>query len=159
MKSLPKTLLESTDQSNNPPDSPPAQQSLSRRQALARFAAGAIALPILQGRTASAESPLTTIAARADRRTTSPTEFKSAAISDYAANMARFGGQLASPIQNLLTPCARGVPWQFDVIVIGSGYGASITAARLAKRLRPGSRLAIIERGREWSGHFSRPGQ
>lgn len=149
MKSLPKTSLESTDQTNN---QPPAtdQQPLSRRQALARLAAGTMALPLHQTSAARAESPLSTIAARADRRTTSPSEFKSAAMADYAANMARFGGQLASPIQNLLTPCARGVPWQFDVLVIGSGYGASITAARLAKRMRPGTRLAIIERGREW---------
>lgn len=143
MKSPPKTSYES-------PEQPLANhQQLSRRQALARISAGTLALPLLSN-SVRAESPLGTLAARAGRRMTSITEIKSAAMADYAANMARFGGRLSSPIQSLLTPCARGIPWQFDVVVIGSGYGASVTAARLAKRLRPGARLAIIERGQEW---------
>ena len=144
MKSLPKTSQQSPNALKT------EGNVVNRRQALTRLAAGAMALPILQSSPARADSPLGTIAARAERRTTGPSEFKDAAMADYAANMARFGGRLASPIQSLLTPCARGVPWQFDVVVIGSGYGASVTAARLAKRLRPGARLAIIERGQEW---------
>ena len=128
--------------------------AINRRQALTQLAVGSLALPILPLSMASGAapgpSPLGTIAGRMERRTTSPTAIKDAAVADYAANMARFGGQLASPIQGLLNACPRGVPWQFDVVVIGSGYGASITAARLAKRLRPGARLAIIERGKEW---------
>ena len=35
----------------------------------------------------------------------------------------------------------------YDVVVIGSGYGGAVMAARLA----PGRRLAVLERGREWS--------
>ncbi len=143
MKSSPKASTESSDNSTS-------ENPLSRRQALTRLASTALALPILQGTTARSESPLSVIGARVERRKTSPSEFKDAAMADYAANLARFGGQLSSPIQNLLTSCARGVPWQFDVVVIGSGYGAAVTAARLARRLRPGARLAIIERGREW---------
>jgi cholesterol oxidase len=34
----------------------------------------------------------------------------------------------------------------YDVVVIGSGYGGAVMAARLA----PGRRLAVLERGREW---------
>lgn len=34
----------------------------------------------------------------------------------------------------------------YDVVVIGSGYGGAVMAARLA----PGRRLALFERGREW---------
>ncbi len=34
----------------------------------------------------------------------------------------------------------------YDVVVIGSGYGGAVMAARLA----PGRRLAVFERGREW---------
>lgn len=143
MKSLPPTAHEAPN--NASIDSP-----LSRRQALTRIAAGTLALPILSSAQAKAESPLNTIAARSARRTTSVTEFKQAAMADYAANMAQFGGRLSTPVERLLNPCARGVPWQFDVVVIGSGYGASVTAARLAKRMRPGTRLAIIERGQEW---------
>ena len=44
----------------------------------------------------------------------------------------------------------NGKPWQFDVLVVGSGYGASITAARLSEKMQPGSRIAMLERGREW---------
>src|SRR4051812_2464735 len=35
----------------------------------------------------------------------------------------------------------------FDVIVIGSGFGGAITACRLAEK---GSRVLILERGRRW---------
>ena len=38
----------------------------------------------------------------------------------------------------------------FDVLVIGSGYGGAICAARLAARRKPGVKIAVLERGREW---------
>jgi cholesterol oxidase len=38
----------------------------------------------------------------------------------------------------------------FDVLIIGSGYGGAACAARLAARRQPGVRIAILERGREW---------
>jgi len=38
----------------------------------------------------------------------------------------------------------------FGVVVIGSGYGASITAAKLSQKLRPDLRMCIVERGKEW---------
>ncbi|QDV22966.1 GMC family oxidoreductase N-terminal domain-containing protein [Aureliella helgolandensis] len=84
------------------------------------------------------------------RRQSGPSILKQKAIEDYRANMLPLGGSLASPSQQLLRPIARGVPWQFEVLVIGSGYGAAVTAARLAPRLRPGQRMAVVERGREW---------
>ena len=44
----------------------------------------------------------------------------------------------------------------YDFVVIGSGYGGAITAARLAGAERNGGKLSvcILERGREWE-----PGQ
>ena len=39
----------------------------------------------------------------------------------------------------------------YDVVVIGSGYGGAITAARLAQSdLNPKLTVCILERGREW---------
>src|SRR5689334_15004142 len=42
-----------------------------------------------------------------------------------------------------------GVP-DFDVLIVGSGYGGAVCAARLAAERRPGVRIALLERGREW---------
>lgn len=75
---------------------------------------------------------------------------KELAMMDYRQNMAPFGGSLVSPPARLAQVVHRGVPWQFDIAVVGSGYGASITAARLAQKMRPGTRLCMLERGREW---------
>ena len=38
----------------------------------------------------------------------------------------------------------------FDVLIIGSGYGGAVCAARLAARRKPGVKIAVLERGREW---------
>src|SRR3954464_3748037 len=52
-------------------------------------------------------------------------------------------------------------PWQqrksnYDVVVIGSGYGGAITAARLAAAsLKSKPSVCILERGKEWQpGEF-----
>ena len=83
-------------------------------------------------------------------QTSEDTNLKRRAAEDYHRSMARFGGQLSSPIEQLFHTSTLPVDQQFDVLVIGSGYGASITAARLAPRMKSGKRLAMIERGREW---------
>src|SRR5215472_6226424 len=47
-------------------------------------------------------------------------------------------------------------PWkqrksQYDIVIIGSGYGGAITAARLASaNLNPPRSICILERGKEW---------
>jgi len=41
----------------------------------------------------------------------------------------------------------RGQPFDFDFIVIGSGFGGSVSALRLAEK---GYRVAVIEMGRRW---------
>ncbi len=75
---------------------------------------------------------------------------KQRAMADYAQSLRPFGGRLSTPIECLFQPPPTGGPVQFDVVVIGSGYGASICAARIAMRMRPGGRVAVIERGKEW---------
>jgi cholesterol oxidase len=47
--------------------------------------------------------------------------------------------KLSWPIENIKR--------QYEVVVVGSGYGASIAASRLA---RAGRRVCVLERGREW---------
>jgi cholesterol oxidase len=88
---------------------------------------------------------------------TSPdSSLKRRAAADYRASMQRFGGRLSNPAEQLFHTSTLPASGQFDVLIIGSGYGASVCAARLAPRLAPGSRLALIERGREWiPGEFA----
>ncbi len=88
---------------------------------------------------------------RVARRRTCDTPIKQTAFNDYQNSLSAFGGQLASPPQKLLNPLPKGTPWDYEVAIIGSGYGGSICAARLAASLRSGQRLCVLERGREWS--------
>src|SRR3954447_8991874 len=80
-----------------------------------------------------------------------PTFLKQRSLADYQANMQEFGGSLASPVEELLATQPAHGPYQLDILVIGSGYGAAVCAARMAQAMRPGVRLAIMERGREWA--------
>jgi len=45
---------------------------------------------------------------------------------------------------------------RYDFVVVGSGYGGAITAARLANApLNPAPSVCLLERGREWEvGRF-----
>jgi cholesterol oxidase len=38
----------------------------------------------------------------------------------------------------------------FDVLIIGSGYGGAVCAARLAAHRKRGVKIGVLERGREW---------
>jgi cholesterol oxidase len=52
----------------------------------------------------------------------------------------------AMPARWPLSSAANQLRDTYDVVVIGSGYGGAVMAARLA----PGRRLAVLERGKEW---------
>lgn len=73
----------------------------------------------------------------------SQTSIKNTARQDYYQSFSSFGGRLSSPRAQLRT--------YYDVVVVGSGYGAAISAARLAPHLKAGKSLCILERGREWA--------
>jgi len=124
-----------------------AGAAMNRRSAI-RLSATAIAAATCS--VARADVPASTLGTMLSRRQTGGSHYKATAISDYHANMAEFGGQISAPVERLLVPVPRQSPFQFEVLIIGSGYGASISAARLAAALRPGARLGVLERGREW---------
>ena len=75
---------------------------------------------------------------------------KRRAAADYASNMQPFGGSLSRHGCQLTRDANRMAATDFDVLIIGSGYGASICAARLSMAKQPGTRIAILERGKEW---------
>ncbi len=119
----------------------PIRKQTSRRSILKSLAAGSILS------TASNNAKAGEVLAR---RKSSSSPLKDLAIADYHQNMRPFGGALSAPVEGLLKSSCSGNPWHYDVAIVGSGYGAAITAARLTQKMRPGSSLCILERGREW---------
>ena len=77
-------------------------------------------------------------------------QLKARSANDYCRSLRPFGGRLSDPIRQLFLTAREEDQVHFGVLVIGSGYGASVCAARLSQRLRPGYRLGVIERGKEW---------
>ena len=122
--------------------------STSRRNVLKATVASAVAAA--SGRASADFAPLRSLPVIVRRATTSESDHKKRAIADYVANMQRFGGALSRHGRQLLHQPERSVPYDFDILIIGSGYGASICAARLAMAKRSDVRLAVLERGREW---------
>ncbi len=85
------------------------------------------------------------------RTQTRDSSLKQQATMDYERSLAHHGGRLANPIRDLaLTAKKSKTEVPFAVVVIGSGYGASIAAAKLSKHLRNDQRICILERGKEW---------
>ena len=119
----------------------------SRRQVFKASVAAAMtaATPAVAGFT-----PLRSLPVIAKRTISKKSDYKKRAIADYVQNMRPLGGSLSQHGRKLLHQAPRTTPWDFDVVIIGSGYGASICAARLSMASRPGVRLAVLERGREW---------
>ena len=69
---------------------------------------------------------------------------------DYQNSLSNYGGRLSNPIRQLFTTAKEPDQVHFGVVVIGSGYGAAICAARISAKLRNEHRMCVIERGREW---------
>jgi len=84
------------------------------------------------------------------RTRTKGSGIKARAAADYTRSLKQYGGRLANPVRDLMLTAKHEDRIHFGVMVIGSGYGSSITAARLSQRLRPEHRMCIIERGKEW---------
>lgn len=84
------------------------------------------------------------------RQRSCDTPLKQRAHDDYTNSLQQYGGQLSNPIRDLMLTTKHDDRIHFGALVIGSGYGASIAAAKLSKYLRPEHRIGIIERGKEW---------
>ena len=57
-----------------------------------------------------------------------------------------FSQQKAPLFPRLSSPPAQIKP-HYDIVIVGSGYGASIAASRCA---RAGQKVCVLERGKEW---------
>lgn len=135
-------------------------QRPNRRQSIKTGAAIAAAATTsgAPGNSASADfAPIRSLPVITSRARSYESDHKKRAIADYVANMKPFGGSLSRHGRHLLTQTPRfHSPFDFDILIIGSGYGASVCAARLAAAKRPDTRLGMIERGREYvPGTFS----
>ena len=131
-----------------------SRQSMDRRTLLKSAAAASVTAAVSAGTAHGAgcgntNGPGTLVQLR-ERRKTSGNPIKTQAATDYRTSLAQYGGRLASPIRELFNTSQKKDCVHFGVLVIGSGYGASVAAARLSQRLNPSHRIAILERGKEW---------
>lgn len=131
-----------------------SRQSIDRRTMLKSAAAASVTAAVSAGaahgagcRDAKNPGPLVELGGRLK---TSGNVIKTRAATDYRTSLAQYGGRLASPIRELFNTAQKKDCVQFGVLVIGSGYGAAVTAARLSQRLNSNQRIAILERGKEW---------
>lgn len=140
-----------TIRKNNSESRPANQHSerpMDRRTAI-KVAVSAAATGVA-AREAQADGPISGLVQIGKRTKTCNTPLKQRAADDYCQSLQAYGGRLASPIKDLFTTAENTGDIHFGVVVIGSGYGASITAAKLSQRLRTEHRICILERGKEW---------
>ncbi len=135
----------------NSNESPVAKTEPSRRQILKSGIAGVSALAAagLNGKKARAQDQGCALP-QVPQRKPCDNVVNAQAAQDYCNSLAQFGGSLSSPIRQLFNSAKRADDLHFSVVVIGSGYGGAICAARLSQKMRDGHRIAILERGKEW---------
>jgi cholesterol oxidase len=129
-----------------------AGKKFSRRAALKATAVAAAAVvgsTVAQEKT-PADGPVRDLVQIGKRTKPCNTSLKDRAVIDYKQSLQQYGGQLSNPTRDLFLTAKDPSSIHFGVVVIGSGYGASITAANLSKRLRDEHRICILERGKEW---------
>jgi cholesterol oxidase len=130
------------------------QPKINRRSALKSAAAAATGVAAASvSSSASAQRsrrPAKNLVQITKRLKACDTPLKQRAAQDYTNSLQQYGGQLANPIRDLMLTTQKDDRIHFGALVIGSGYGASIAAAKISKYLRPEHRMCIIERGKEW---------
>ena len=122
--------------------------TFSRRSALK--AASVAALSALASKKSKAQEPARNLVQIGKRTKTEISPLKVRAIKDYRQSLAQYGGKLSVSTRELFLTAEEPDKIHFGVVVIGSGYGASIAAAKLSQRLRDEHRICILERGKEW---------
>ena len=128
-----------------------SSKKIDRRQAIKLSAAAAsVAATTVSGKSARADKPFKNLVKLGHRTKTSLTPIKLRAVSDYRTSLKAYGGQFSNPIRDLFTSAKKQDKIHFGVVVVGSGYGAAITAAKLSQRLKPDQRICMLERGKEW---------
>ena len=126
-------------------------KKIDRRQAIKVTAAAAsVAATAISGKSAKAGEPIKNLVQIGRRTKTSFTPLKQRAANDYRTSLKAYGGQFSNPIRDLFTSAKKEDKIHFGVVVVGSGYGASIAAAKLSQKLRPDQRICMLERGKEW---------
>ena len=120
---------------------------ISRRSVLKAAVAGTAAVATAKPSNADQTNNLVG-AARRLKSCESP--LKQRAAQDYHQSLAQYGGRLSTPIRELFLTAREKDQIHFGVLVIGSGYGAAITAAKLSQQLRSEYRIGMLERGKEW---------
>jgi cholesterol oxidase len=126
-----------------------SDKKCSRRSVLKATVAGAT-LVGLGKKSKADDDPIQLSEAGGKRCKPCVSELKVIAKNDYQHSLKRYGGRLSNSIRNLFVTAEKQDQVHFAVTVIGSGYGASIMAARLSKALRDDTRICILERGKEW---------
>ena len=128
----------------------PSKQAPSRRAVLQSGLAAAIGVVPCGAVRGNESRQISQLLQIQDNRRTTVTPIKQRASDDYRVSLQNCGGQLSNPIEQLFTTANVAPEQQFSIAIIGSGYGASVCAARLAAKLRPEHRICMIERGKEW---------
>ncbi len=141
-----------TKQPQRSKETSPNRPKIDRRSVLkAAVGTAAVAATGLSGgKSEAGHGPLGKLVQLGQRARTCDTPLKQRASDDYALSLQQYGGRLASSTRELFLTAQRQDEIHFGVVVIGSGYGASIAAARLSQNLRPEYRICILERGKEW---------
>jgi cholesterol oxidase len=126
--------------------------ALDRRQALA-LGGGALAAALLPGCGIPVAYPQRDLVdrAQANYRDSLLRQRRRVALPDGTEAPEKGTGALASAA-DVLAAAHNSRPGRpdFDVLIIGSGYGGAVCAARLGEARRPGVRIGVLERGREW---------